>query len=135
MTDASSDRLRIHPRERFAAEERRFDLNATADKLVQEQGAPGHGHRQMVLYRHGPTTVALFLFDRDAGLREHKADGFITIHCLQGRLVVHTPGAEYELPADTLLTLAPNVPHDVLAEEDSRMLLTVALEHHDGEQG
>jgi len=131
MTEAGGERLRVHPKQRFAAEERQFDLNAVAEQLRQEQGQSTHGHRQMTLYRHGPTTVALFLFDRDAGLREHRTDGFVTIHCVHGKLVVHTPSAEHELPAGSLLTLAPKVPHDVLAEEESRMLLTVALEHHE----
>lgn len=131
MSANSQGRTRERPAERFAADERRFDLEETAKRLRLEDSATTQGHRQIALYRHGPTTVALFLFDRGAGLDEHQAGGFVTIHCIEGRLSVKTPSAAHDLPAGTLLTLAPNVPHDVHAQEQSRMLLTVALATHD----
>jgi quercetin dioxygenase-like cupin family protein len=131
MSAHPQGRLRERPSRRFAAEERRFNLEDVARKLKSEDSASTQGHRQIALYRHGPTTVALFLFERGRGLHEHRAEGFVTIHCVAGHLSVTTPAAAHDLPAGTLLTLAPNVPHDVNALEESRMLLTVALETRD----
>lgn len=128
MSASPPERLRKHPKQRFAADERQFNLEEVAAKLGAENSASFQGHRQMALHRHGPTTVALFLFKEGAGLHEHKTGGFVTIHCIVGRLSVRTPSAEHDLPAGNLLTLSPHVPHDVHAHEESRMLLTVALD-------
>lgn len=126
--DSPSPRLRDHPRDRFAEPVREFNLDASTASLRAEPGTGQHGHRQIALYRHGPSTVALYLFDQSAELREHVVDGFVTIHVLDGRLVVHAKGQTHDLAAGNLLTIAPNVPHDVQAREASRMLLTISLE-------
>ncbi len=86
------------------------------------------GHRQETIYRHGPVTVALFLFDAGARMIEHAAEGVVTIHVLDGRLKMSVEGQTHDLPAGQILVMAPGVKHDVFAELPTRMLLTVCLE-------
>ena len=57
-----ADRTRPHPDERFAAPAQAFDLEAAAAELAGETSAPHAGHRQKTLYRHGPTSLSLFVF-------------------------------------------------------------------------
>ncbi|HXE54799.1 MAG TPA: cupin domain-containing protein [Tepidisphaeraceae bacterium] len=120
-------RLRQHPDERFRASQHLIDLDAAAGRLAGETASP-RGHRQETLYRHGNLTVALFLFEAGAGLAEHKADGVVTIQVLQGHIKINAEGQAHDLPAGRMLVLAPGVKHDVLAEQPSRMLLTISKE-------
>ena len=127
MSQESGGRLRPHPQDRFRPAQHLVDLEQAATDLAAE-GDLAHGHRQKVLYRHGPLTIALFLFEAGAGLAQHKADGVVTIHTIQGRLHVIAEGEEHDLPVGRLLVLAPGVAHDVRAETPSRVLLTVSRE-------
>ena len=126
--DTPADRTRTHPNERFAAPAQAFDLNAAAEELSREATAPHAGHRQKSLYRHGPASLSLFVFQPGAELREHRTNGTVFIQVLQGRLTVGAAGERHDLPAGRVLVLAPGVPHDLRAEELTRMLLTVSLQ-------
>jgi quercetin dioxygenase-like cupin family protein len=128
--DNAGDRTRVHPDTRFAPSAQEFDLDAAAEELTREHrgAASAHGHRQKTLYRHGNSTLALFLFDARGGMREHRASGTVFIHVLQGRLTVNAEDQRHELPAGRVLVMAPGVVHDVRAEEPTRMLLTVCLQ-------
>lgn len=123
-----ANRLRVHPEQRFDHPELQFDLNDVAAKL-QAEPMGNHRHRQETIYRHGPLTVALFLFEEGASMSEHEAKGTVTVQVLKGRLKISADGRSHELPGGSLLVLAPGVRHDVRAVEASQMLLTVCLEH------
>jgi quercetin dioxygenase-like cupin family protein len=49
----------------------------------------------------------------------------VTILALAGQLEVSTPAQTHRLPEGSLLVLDPGVRHDVVALEQSQMLLTV----------
>jgi len=123
-----SERLRQHPTQRFAASQHQYDLRDVTAKLRKEFEVGQAGHRQETLYKHGPTTVALFLFGHLTHLPPHRTKGVVTIHVLEGHLQVTAEGQAHDLHAGHLLVLAPGVEHDVVAREESRMLLTVHLD-------
>jgi quercetin dioxygenase-like cupin family protein len=122
------DPPRPHAHERLAAPVAKVVLADAADALRAEHGTGGHGHRQVVLYRHGDTTVALFQFDAGAGLREHEAAGTVLIQVVEGELDVRAAERAHRLGAGHILAMAPGVRHDVKALAPSLMLLTVCLE-------
>ena len=128
LEDQNPGRLRQHPEARFATPQHPFDLNEVAARLKQETQAGVAGHRQETLYKFGPTSVALFLFGHLTRLAPHRAEGVVTIHVLNGHLQVTAEGQVHDLRAGNLLVLAPGVEHDVVAQEESRMLLTVHLD-------
>lgn len=128
MSNENPDRLRPHPQQRFASSQHRIDLDAAAAKLNQEAQAGEAGHRQEMLYRHGHTSVALFLFGRLTRLPLHRAGGVVTIHVLKGHLQVKAEGQVHDLHANNVLALAPDVKHDVVAQQESQMLLTMHLD-------
>jgi quercetin dioxygenase-like cupin family protein len=120
-------RLREHPEQRFGHAELPVNINEVAAKLLAEPLGERR-HRQETLYRHGPLTVALFLFEAGASMAPHRAEGVVTVHVLQGHLKMTAEARTHDLPAGSLLVLAPGVQHDVQAVEASRMLLTVCLD-------
>lgn len=70
--------------------------------------------------------AVLISLERGARMKEHHADGAISVHVLKGALLVHAQGQARELRAAGLLTLGPAVKHDVEATEDSAFLLTIS---------
>ena len=119
------ERLRQHPEDRLAAPVQVMDLAAAAAKLRAEPHAPVSGHRQIVLMRHGPVTVILLVFDAGGLLKEHQADGVLTIQVLSGRLQIVVDEEAHEMASGALMELAPGLPHSVLALAPSELLLTV----------
>ena len=122
------ERLRQHPDERFQSRQHRIDLAEVASQLMAEPLAGQRSHRQETLYRHGPVTVAMFLFDTGARMVQHAAEGVVTVHVLEGRLKMSVEEQTHDLRAGQILLMAPGVKHDVYAEQPTRMLLTVCLE-------
>ena len=129
MSESASQkaRLRQHPQERFAVPQLLVDLETVISKLRSEPQAGERGHRQETLYRHGGYTIALFAFDRFTGLSSHKANGIVNIHVLRGCMKITAAEHVHELRAGQMLILAPGVEHDVAAEEEGEILVTVHL--------
>ncbi|HET9064558.1 MAG TPA: hypothetical protein VFN22_01895 [Gemmatimonadales bacterium] len=122
------DRLRPPPDERLAAPVTVVDLSATARRLRAEPHAAVSGHRQIAVFRHGPVTLVSFAFDAGGALKQHHAEGVVTIHAISGHLRVMAGGTSHDLHAGQLIGLATSVPHTVEAIEASEMLLTVCLD-------
>jgi len=119
------ERLRPHPEDRLAAPVQVVDLASAAAELRAEAHPPVAGHRQIAVVRHGPVTIIQFVFDAGGILKQHRADGVVTIHVLQGQLKVIVDDEAREMGADEIMALAPGVMHSVEALAPSDMLLTV----------
>ena len=126
------ERLRPHPEDRLASPVQVVDLAAAAAELRAELHAPVAGHRQIAVVRHGPVTIIQFVFDEGGLLKQHRADGVVTIHVLEGRLKVIVDEEAREISRDEIMALAPGVLHSVLALAPSDMLLTVHRMPEDG---
>jgi quercetin dioxygenase-like cupin family protein len=73
-------------------------------------------------------SVSLFLFGHLARLAPHRAKGVVTIQVLKGHLQVTVDDHAHDLHPSHLLVLAPSIMHNVVALEESQMLLTVCLD-------
>lgn len=122
---APEERRRPHPLDRFAGAEHALDLPEALRALRAEVRSGANGHRQIALVHHGPVRLVLFAFEAGGRIPEHRAPGWITIHVLRGSLHVRTPDARHALREGQILALAPDVPHDVDATEETDMLLGV----------
>ncbi len=127
MSTETTERLREHPDTRLADSQVAVDFEAVAARLRAEPSAGEGGHRQQVVYRHGPVTIALFTFDRFTHLPEHAARGVVSMQVLRGRLKITAEGRVYQMGPGQMLTLAPEVRHAVAAEEESDLLVTICL--------
>jgi quercetin dioxygenase-like cupin family protein len=128
MEEKPSDRRRSHPTERFAGPVHSFELEATANKLREEVRTSGSGHRQQTLYKHGPTSLALFVFGAGTGLAPHRAKGTVIIHVIKGRMIVTAEGDVKHLGPGGVVVLAAGVQHELAAQDETEMLLTVQLD-------
>lgn len=70
--------------------------------------------------------LVLIAMETGAKIKEHHADGSISIHVVEGTLNIHVQGQAQELHAGQILTLAAGIKHDVEAREESAFLLTIS---------
>ncbi|MDO5652983.1 MAG: cupin domain-containing protein [Brachymonas sp.] len=86
-------------------------------------------YKPMALFKGKHLEVARIALQPGAGLPMHKVAGEITIHCLQGHLLVNSEGnATAELLPGELIYLPGGVPHDLHAVgQDGVALVTIAL--------
>jgi quercetin dioxygenase-like cupin family protein len=126
MTHAD-ERPRLTPAERFEGTEHVYDLAASIERLKHEPRPMPGGHRQVTLFKHPTSTMSVFYFEAGSGLPEHKADGFVTIHVLKGRMAVKTADNAHDLTAGQIVVLSPGVRHSITAGENSEMLLIINL--------
>ncbi len=127
MSTEVTERLRQHPETRFASPQMAVDFSQVAARLRSEPGAGEGGHRQEVLYRHGPVTIALFAFDRFTSMPEHAVTGVVSMQVLRGLLKITAEEQVHEMGPGQMLVLAPGLKHAVAALDESEMLVTVWL--------
>ena len=135
--EPTTTRLREAPSTRFSGPQHVFDLLEMSAHLLNEAHLGANGHRQMTIFHRDATTIVLFAFEAGGTLANHKANGLVTIHALDGALTVKAQSESgwqtHDLHAQQILVLSPGVLHNVTAQEASRMLLTVHLEIHAAE--
>jgi quercetin dioxygenase-like cupin family protein len=102
-----------------------LDLPASLRALRAEAFPSANGHRQIALMHQGPVRLVLFAFEAGGRMPQHSAPGWVTIHVLRGALTVRTPEEIHALGEGTLLSLAPDLLHDVEATEETDMLLGI----------
>lgn len=59
---------------------------------------------------------------------EHHVAGEITVQCLEGKVLISTPGRSCALVAGELMVLPAHEPHGLKALADSSLLVTVLLD-------
>jgi quercetin dioxygenase-like cupin family protein len=96
-----------------------IDLHPLGEQLAGARSTSLIKSRQLQLLR-----VVLRAGER---LREHHVRGEITLHCLEGRAQVSTPGHAIELSPGQLVLLPGGEPHAVHALQHTSLLVTVSL--------
>jgi quercetin dioxygenase-like cupin family protein len=134
LAPPEEERTREYPGDRFSHDIIQQNLDQLTDQLRSEEFGKGHleqGHNQIELYRHGGTTVSLFLMAEDAELPEHSVDdGSVMIQVLDGRLTFRSENSEGTLTSEEndVIVVESGITHGVKAEEKSRMVLTIMRE-------
>ena len=102
-----------------------FNLQKEIDLAEARRPWPS-GIFSKTLIKNDDMRIVLTLMDADAIIKEHHADGSVALQVLLGKLRVTSHRTGYRLPARSLLTLPPSVPHQVQAIEPSAFLLTIS---------
>lgn len=102
-----------------------FDLNQEIADAAAKKPWPS-GHYAKMLFKKHDFRVVLMNMDRGSHMKEHHADGTISVQVLKGKIRVNIGGHSHELAAGSLFTLAASIRHDVEALDDSAFLLTIS---------
>lgn len=102
-----------------------------AEELEKLKKAPSwareSGRSAETLVKYEEFRIVLVRMKPGSYMSQHRAEGPISIHVLQGKIRLHLPGDRMEdLAPGHLLTLERCLEHDVEAVEESAFLLTIA---------
>jgi quercetin dioxygenase-like cupin family protein len=84
------------------------------------------GHFAKTLFKKADFRMVLILMDKGAVLKEHHADGTISVHVLNGSIDFRTQGESRNLQPNSVLMLGASIRHEVEARDASAFLLTIA---------
>lgn len=84
------------------------------------------GRFAQTLVKRPDMRVVLISIEKGAELKEHHADGSISVQVLKGAVRFTAGGETRELKTGHVLTLGASIKHEVEATEDTAFLLTIA---------
>ena len=100
-----------------------LDIETLADSLLA--GLPTGGRNTRNIAREGGVSLILMAIEGGDAVREHSTPGATTVTGVRGHVVVSGGGQAMELRPGQLVLFQPGIRHDLRAEEQSVVLLTV----------
>ena len=106
-----------------------YDLNLEIEsiKLELEAGQNSTDRQTKLLVKEEDYRLVLIRLKKGAHIKEHSAAGRIFVQVLEGHIQMNVLSSKFDMPQKNLLTIEPNIKHDVLAIEESVFLLTLSL--------
>ncbi|HTP30878.1 MAG TPA: hypothetical protein VMJ75_01820 [Candidatus Acidoferrales bacterium] len=102
-----------------------FDLTEQIRELRQESYWQS-GRNSKTLVKYEDLRIVLTAIKAKSTIHEHRTAGRISVQTIEGHLQMHAGGTRFDLPTWRVLVLDRAVPYDVVADEDSAFLLTIA---------
>ena len=103
----------------------RFDLEAEICEAESLKPWSSARHSKM-LVKNDDLRVVLFTMESGATLKEHYANGSITVQVLRGEIRFSAQDHDHSLRTGEMLTLGPSIRHAVESVGDSAFLLTIS---------
>lgn len=103
----------------------RFDLAQEMKRSEQERPWAG-GHFARTLFKSPDLKILLISMDKGSILKEHHANGTISVQVLKGSIRFTAEAGDHDMQANNVLLLGPAIKHKVEALEDSAFQLTIA---------
>jgi quercetin dioxygenase-like cupin family protein len=102
----------------------RFHL-ADETRAMNAHTAESRERTARTLVKNSALRVTLINVEAGGEIREHQADGPITVHVLNGELQFKTAAQSYDLKAGELLALDGGIRHSVASASGATFLLTI----------
>src|ERR1041385_7261419 len=93
--------------------------------LLEERGRTAR-----TLVKEGPLRLTLMALAPNGVLPEHRTDGPVTIHVLNGAVTFSAVGSDHEMTAGEVMVFAAGVPHAARSRAGCVFLLTVVHVDH-----
>lgn len=103
----------------------RFDLTQEIAE-AQSKKPWTAGHYAKTLFKKEDFRTVLITMEPRARMKEHHADGTLSVQVLKGEIRMTMQGKSHNLPEGSLMTLSASIPHEVEADKDSAFLLTIS---------
>ncbi len=102
-------------------------LDLAQEMLNSEQTKPWQtGHTARTLFKKSDFRLVLISMEKGSVLKEHHADGTISVQVLKGSIRFTAQGETHTLQANSMAALGASIKHEVEALEESAFLLTIA---------
>jgi quercetin dioxygenase-like cupin family protein len=110
-------------------------LDFEKEMLASEQNKPWQmGHTARVLFKKADFRMVLISMEKGSILKEHHADGTISVQVLKGSIRFTAQEEAHTLRINSAVALGASIKHKVEALEDSAFLLTIAWPNADNLQ-
>ncbi len=93
--------------------------------MIDQDLLARHGRSARTLMKDGPLRLTLIALAAGGGMPSHRAEGPVSIHLLEGDVVLDVEEREYALEPGEVLVLASGVQHGVRSSGGCVLLLTV----------
>jgi quercetin dioxygenase-like cupin family protein len=104
-----------------------IDLDRELQQLRREDSWQREtGRSSKTLAKYPDFRIVLILMKSGTRMRQHRAEGRVSIQQLEGQICVHLADRKVNVSAGHLLVLDCGVLHDVEALEESALLLTIS---------
>jgi quercetin dioxygenase-like cupin family protein len=104
-----------------------FDLNMEALDIALSARREHPEHTGRTIARLDTLRLTLMSLKSGATIKQHKTEHEISIQTVSGHVVLHTTLGQIELPAGSVAVLERYAPHDIVAQGDSSILITVCM--------
>ncbi|MBB5344190.1 cupin domain-containing protein [Tunturibacter empetritectus] len=102
-----------------------FDLHQEIADAEQKKPWQS-GHYAKTLFKKHDLRVVLIVMENAARMKEHHADGTLSVQVLKGQIRFSVHSKPHDLKAGDLITLSASIRHEVEALQDSAFLLTIS---------
>jgi len=106
-----------------------FNLEKEIAQLHEEEAWQRTGRNSKTLVKQPDFRIVLMALQKGGHMDEHSADARISIYTLSGHVKLQLPEQTVDLPASHLLVLDRALEHDLVALEESAILLTISWPH------
>lgn len=104
-----------------------MDLNKFISQIKSETTWKEGARNSITILKNDSLRLVLIGLHAKAELREHKTETAMSLQVLQGKIQFNTQGEIHHLAQGQMISLREKIPHSVLADEESFMLLTVTM--------
>ena len=102
-----------------------IDLRSFTKQIKDEKAWKDTDRNAITVFKTDGMRIVLIALHKDAEMSTHTADGMISVQVLEGQILFTTEEQSVELGQGEMLALHENVPHSVLAKEETIFLLTL----------
>jgi quercetin dioxygenase-like cupin family protein len=111
-----------------------IDLDRELQQLRREDSWQREtGRSSKTLAKYPDFRIVLILMKSGTRMRQHRAEGKVSIQLLEGRICIHLADRNVNMSAGHLLVLDCGVLHDVETLEESALLLTICWRRQKGD--
>lgn len=100
------------------------DLETIIEQLRSEPAWEKNDRNGITIFKTDRFTLVATILKQGATIMKNSVDGFLTLHVLNGRAEVETQDCPVVLTSGNLLHLHPFINHNIIAREETTLLLT-----------
>ncbi len=101
-----------------------LDLEVSADELLAK--LPGSRRQTQSLAREGGVSVVMMAMEPGDAVQEHSTKGAVNVQLIRGHALLAAGNDSFELRPGKLVLIQPEVRHDLRAQEQSVVVLTIS---------
>ena len=102
-----------------------INLGSFIEQIKAEKAWKDSDRNAITVFKTDGMRIVLIALHKDAEMKKHTADGMISVQVMEGQILFTIEDQSVELGQVEMLALHKNVPHSVLAKEETIFLLTL----------